>query len=58
MNSPVPAGLASVDGSTNRTSTLVRQAVLEDDLSMKVEVVANLDCFLLCGRRTDLCVPE
>ena len=39
----MPVGLASADDSTNRTPRLVRQAALKDDLSMQVEVVADLD---------------
>ena len=43
VDSPMPAGLASADGGTNHMPHLTRQAVLEDDLSMKEEVVADLD---------------
>ena len=43
MDSPVPTGLAGADDDTNRMSPLTQQAVLEGDLSMKEEVVAELD---------------
>ena len=43
VDSPVPAGLAGADGSTNSVPPLARQVALEDDLSMEEEVVADLD---------------
>ena len=43
VDSPVPAGLACADGSTNSTPLLIRQVASEDDLSMEEEVVADLD---------------
>ena len=39
----MPAGLAGADDGTNCMSPLTRQAMLEGDLSMKEEVVAELD---------------
>ena len=45
VDSPMPAGLAGADGSTNRTPLLVQQAVLEDDLSMKEDVMAGLNFY-------------
>ena len=43
VDSPVPTSLAGADDVTNCMSPLTQQAVLEGDLSMKEEVVAELD---------------
>ena len=43
VDGPVPASLPGADDGTNCMSPLIRQAVLEGDLSMTEEVVAELD---------------
>ena len=47
VSSPVPAGLAGANSSTNNTPPLVRQLASEDDLSLEEVVVADLTFVIL-----------